>query len=238
MRGRIGKETPPKTRYGFMAIPPSQKTIGLFEWEVSLLRKKAEEFSLSFKAMPDAIFWDEVSKIPLVTLWNLDHDNCPFLSTRNLCRVHTQKPLICQAYPLRAFGIVSAESGAPISIELADCPNVVPLPFPKERLMMIRYSTFFQELVPIYGSTFLGMLRLDGASKFIRYTLENLEKEGIIKRAILRKEVLKAILKNKPIGLFEYLRKMYPDIERILTKNIEEIYEFSLADLKQMIKKR
>ena len=235
MRGRTEDKTIPKTRYAFMAVPPSQKTIGLFEWELPFLKKKAGELSLLFRAKPDAMFWDEISRVPLITQWNLDHDDCPFLLSKSLCTVHAQKPLICQAYPMMSFGILSADIGVPVTVGLADCPNTVSLPFAQGELMKIRYSDFFKELVPIYGSSFLGMLRLDGAGKLMRNCMENLEKEGIIRRAILGKQTLKSILRAKPIGFLEHLRKIRPDIEQTLLDNVKDIYALKLEDLERMI---
>jgi len=234
MRGRTYEKHERIPRV-FMAVPPSLRTIGLFEWEVSLLEEKAKELSLSFKAKPDIIFWDELNKIPIVTQWNLDHDNCPFLSNENRCRIHKQKPLICQAYPLMAFGILSGDISSLTRVGLADCPNAVPLPFAKGVPIKIKPSIVFRQLFQAYGSSFLGMLRLDIVTKLLRESLENLLGKGLIRPALLKKKVVKAILRNEPIGLLEYLRNKCPDIERELKEHIESIYEVDITFLKRLI---
>ncbi|MFQ5758597.1 MAG: YkgJ family cysteine cluster protein [Candidatus Bathyarchaeia archaeon] len=50
----------------------------------------------------------------------IDHDNCPFLSNKNRCRIHEQKPLICQAYPLMTFGILGENTRMLKKLGLAD----------------------------------------------------------------------------------------------------------------------
>jgi len=141
-----------------------------------------------------ARFWDEVSKVPIVTLWNLDHDNCPFLSNENRCRIHKQKPLICQAYPLLAFGILSEETNTLMAVGLTDCPNAVPLPFLEGVPIKIRHSALFRELFQVYGSSFLDMLRLDAAAKLLRDSLKNLMKDRLIRTSPLKKNAIKTLL--------------------------------------------
>lgn len=238
MRGRTAGIPHHMPSFVYMAIPPSQKTIGLFEWEISVLKKKANQLSLNLKAKSDFMFWDEVSKVPIVTQWNIDHDNCPFLSDENRCRVHEQKPLICQAYPLMAFGMLRENKTALKQIGLADCPNAVPLPFVEGKPLKIKPQTLFRELLQLYGSTFLGMLRLDGTAQLLRKSLKYLKKEGLIRPAIVNKNVLKAILRNKPVGLLQHLRHKYPNIERELREGIKSIYKVNVSDLKQIILSR
>ncbi len=80
------------------------------------------------------------------------------------------------------------------------------------------------------------MLRLDGAAKLLRDSLKNCEREGLIQRVILKKDVIKALLRNKPVGLLKHLRDKYPDVERHLRENIESIYEVDIGYLEGIIK--
>lgn len=237
MRGRTGDRTLPSTSpYMFMAVPPSRKTIGLFEWEVYTLQKKAKQLSLNIKIVPDIMFWDAVSGTSIVTQWNLDHNNCPFLSRENLCLVNDQKPLICQAYPLMAFGLLDVGGNGPKELALGDCPNAVPLPF-KEGLTKLKPSVVFKELFRVYQDTFLGMLRLDAARKLLEETLVELKKEGLIRPAIVDKQVLKALLRSKRIGLLEHLENKYPVMKKSLSQSVNSIYEVDIAFIKQMLNK-
>ena len=176
-RRRTGdKELPSPLPRVFLAVTPSRKTIGLFEWEVLALQKRAKQLSSDFSATPNTMFWDEIGKTPTATQWNLDHDNCPFLSKKNLCFVDEQKPLVCQAYPLMAFGILNTNRSRPKRLELADCLNANPLPF-EEGKIVTEHSIVFHELFRIHGSTFLGMLRLDSSSKMHGEIVRNYEEK-------------------------------------------------------------
>ena len=130
MRGRtVQKLLPRLPPFVFVAVPLSMQTIGIQEWEIPALNASAKELSIELHIKPSVIFWDEISGTPIATQWNLDHDDCPFLTNQNTCAVHESKPLICQAYPLFFLGIFTREPKEPKILELGDCPNVVDLPF-------------------------------------------------------------------------------------------------------------
>lgn len=236
MRGRTGEKLPPSLPpYIHVAVPRSEKTIELFEWEVSTLKTKAKQFSLDFKVKPDTMFWDDISETPIVTGWNLDHDDCPFLSNKNLCIVNQQKPLICQAYPLMAFGLLRTDVGEPKEIGLADCPHAVSLPFKEGERIMVKPSVVFRKLFRSYGSTFMGMLRLDFASLFLSQSLIELTKNWLIYPAIIDKTVKKLILSKEPIGLMEHLRNKHSDKERTLQESIRSIYDVDDVFIQRLV---
>lgn len=226
-------EPPP---FIFNAIPISQKTVVLFDWEIPILQKRARQVSVEFNTKPDIMFWDELSSIPVVLQWNLDHNDCPFLSKENYCLAQEQKPLGCQAYPLMAFGLIdTTRRTEPLRIDLMDCPNTVPLPFQMERMTKMRPSTFFEETFKAYGSTFVGMIRLDAAAKLLGESMKALVEKWVVYPGIIDEAIARSLREDKPIGLLDHLRKKQPSIARELEKNIKSIYKVDSIFFEKMI---
>ncbi|MGQ9846966.1 MAG: YkgJ family cysteine cluster protein [Bacteroidales bacterium] len=240
MRGRTYRKH--KTLpYIFMFTPPSLKTIGLFEWELPVLELHAKKLAIPLRIKPDNVIWDQNSKNAIVITWNLDHDDCPFMSDKNKCRIYDYRPLVCQTYPLMAVGLlqyITERHGGPFEIGLADCPNCAKLPFQEGTPLSCRPSSLFSTLFKVYGSTFLGALRFDGASIIIFEHLEQAVEKGIIRPAIVDKNVIKAILRSAPVGLFEFLQSEGVIDKKDIEKEIQSIYNFTIRDLKKIIKGR
>ena len=235
IRGRTHKKLPKLPPYVFMAIPPSLTTIGLFEWEVPILKTDAKRLSIPLYIKPHAMIWDQKSKKAIVTMWNLDHDNCPFLSEEdNKCRIYRDRPLVCQTYPLFAIGILK-DPGKLRRIGLADCPNAVKLPFPEGQPILVRPSTIFNTLFKVYGSTFLGALRHDVALILLSKYSEEALSQGILRPATIKKKIIKAILRSKPTGLFEFLQSKGVINKKEIRKEIQSIYDLTMTNLKQII---
>lgn len=207
MRGRLGKKI---SKTGILQnqlyniFPSSLKTIGIFEWEVSILKKYATKLSIPLKIEPDIILWDQNSRVSIVILWNLDHDDCPFLSEDDKCRIYNERPLVCQAYPLFIRGYVSSQDSRDSEIRLGDCPNVVALPFPNGKLDQ-RYSTVSDKLIEVYGNMFIGAIRYDGAIGLISNYNEKSRKLGTIRPLLITPNFIPNLLRSTKIGLFEFL---------------------------------
>jgi len=235
MRGRVEKEPPPVPPFIFSAVPRSQKTVLLFEWEIPVLDDRAKQLSVEFKVVPNDMFWDDVSGVPIVLYWNLDHDNCPFLSNENLCLIHEEKPLGCQAYPLMAFGLVN-ENERRQNVWLLDCPNVAPIGnFKEGKMTKVKVSTVYREAFQAYGSTFVGMLRLDAAGLLLAECLKHLVKEWIVYPAIIDEEVKKSLFRERPVGLLKHLKSKRPDLAEELMNSVKSIYEVDTAFIEKML---
>jgi Fe-S-cluster containining protein len=217
-------------------------TIGLFEWEVQVLETNAKRFSIPLRLKPNFIMLDDYSKKLIATMWDLDHDNCPFLSEDNKCKIYEDRPLVCQTYPLVAIGLlkhIDEKSEIPFRLGLGDCPNAAKLPFLKNKQFPIRPSTLFKKLFEVYRSTFLGALRYDGATILLYKYLEQSVRQGIIRPATINKNIIKAILRgSKPIGFFEFLKSNGTISEKDIQREIKSIYNFTIMDLEKMMGKR
>jgi Fe-S-cluster containining protein len=238
IRGRFHGEVPKISPILFMAVTPSLMTISLFEWELLALKSKAAQLALCFKVKPNLMFWDEMSSTPLILTWELDHDDCPFLSKNNLCMVQEQKPLLCQTYPLSGSGFLADTENQPmmLRVDYGDCPNLTNLPSTGvSKPQTTLYSTKFRELFESYGSIFVGSLRFEGVRVLLTDSLKEFSKRNLIHPAIVNKSVMKAILRNRPVGFLEYLRKRHPQIAFGLEEGIRSIYELDVSALKDII---
>lgn len=233
MRGRTYKEQHKFPPIVFFTVPPSLMTIGLFEWETPILRRKAKELSISLQLKPSFISWEQESQKAIATMWNLDHDNCPFLSEDNSCRIYADRPLVCQTYPLMAIGILDQERKTPLRLSVGDCPNAVD-PFQKGYLCMPT-SYVFKELTKVYGSTFLGALRNDLARILLSTYLNEASMQGHIRSTIIDKNIIKAILRSKPVGLFEFLKSKSAIDEKNLQQQIQTIYSLNMKELEKKL---
>ena len=238
MRGRTGKVPPKLPPYVFEAIPTSLTTIGLFEWEVPVLKTKAKRHSISLRIKPHTLVWDQNSKKAVATMWNLDHDSCPFLLEDDKCRIYENRPLVCQTYPLMAIGLLPRTQHTcthkPYEISLGDCPNTVKLPWHEGKPFLIRFSTVFDMLFEVYGSTFLGALRYDLATILLSKYFREARSRRIIRPAILKKNVIKAIMRSDSIGLLEFLQVKGTISKKEIQKEIQGIYSLTMKDLKRI----
>jgi len=123
-------------------------------------------------------------------------------------------------------------------VGLGDCPNAVKLPWLEGNLFFVQFSTVFKKLFEVYGSTFLGALRYDAAAKLLSEYTHNALNQGFIRPKIMKKNVIKAVLRSKPIGLLEFLRSKGEINKKELQKEIQGIYAVTLDTLKQMMNGR
>ena len=222
LRGRTKRKEPPSLPPDlFGNLSMSERTIMLFEWEVTDLQLVAEGLTVDFRVKPDFMIWDDLSNVPLVLSWNLDHDDCPFISKENRCLAQDRKPLVCQSYPLQVSGLVGETDR--MSFLLSDCPNAMPLPFEMNKPLKIQ--TLYKEAFEVYAHTFDGILRFEGARRLVIERLSQLTKKWIIFPAVIDEEVKKSLLHEKPLGLIEHLRIKYPEAFKELAESVRSIYE-------------
>jgi len=124
LRGQISKDEIEEYNFRnkngqiYYLMPPKDWTINLFEWEVKRLIEIAKEKNVNVELKPNIILFDEKQKVGIAIGWNLEHDNCPFLSNLK-CSIYTERPLACRLYPLK--GIFEPEDGTAFVFK---CPRV------------------------------------------------------------------------------------------------------------------
>ena len=223
LRGRIKRshEISPNL---FMAVPMHLKTIPLFEWEVDNLTGEARRLSINLKVKPDIIILDEKSGMPIVLFWNLEHEDCPFLSLNNRCIIHDKKPLVCQSFPLEIIGDLANHQN-PFVIRLGDCPNVNRRHYVDMPILMRRPATS-NDLQQAYGETFIGALRFKRGMSLILNLWKNLEKKGMMRSAVISREIMEKILRSKPIGLLKFSQSMGFTAKESFQNEVRQIYSF------------
>jgi len=237
-RGRLGelgknKQIPPfvqeyTSRY--------KATISLHEWELAVLSEQARKYNIALKIVPYLAIWDVINRLPIALNWTLDHDNCPFLSKDNRCIINDNKPLVCRAYPLHAYGLVKEQPGK-VDIDHGDCPTAVV--FDKtDTLEKIMYSDLLRNLFAAYGPCLIAMLQEDAAVSVEADTLKNMSTDCEVYPELMNKDTEALIRSKKPVGLFEVVKRKKPASYNQLTKQIKEIYYLKEADLERMLASR
>jgi Fe-S-cluster containining protein len=211
-----------------MLVPPSLMTLGLFEWEIPRLKYQAASLSINIQIKPSMVVWDEISRNALTTMWNLEHDDCPFFSEERVCRIYENRPLICQAFPLTTAGLLShvaQRRPEPLRIGYGTCPSIPKVPFPENKPLLIGSRGIFKELLRAFGDVFIGSIRYEFASIMVRDYLLDAGAQGKIRLGILKKDVVKSILRSKPIGLLlskAEMSKALRSIENLTAMNLRE----------------
>lgn len=94
--------------------PLSTYTINLSHEEAETLRAAAKELSIKLNIKPKRV---AIKEGKLVILdWFIDHEICPFLSEKNICKVYELRPLICKEFP----NIRNLSAGKVINYEKID----------------------------------------------------------------------------------------------------------------------
>ncbi len=83
---------------------PARMTILLLDWEARQLDRMAEKMGIVFRYTPFMAAKDSRSDRVLVLVWNMDHDDCPFLDERSRCKVYDDRPLHCMSFPISTVG--------------------------------------------------------------------------------------------------------------------------------------
>ena len=88
----------------YYLLDPSDFTVALFGWEKRRMEEEAKASEILLKVTPLAVVLDRSEENAIVLRWMLDHDICPFLSSKNECRIYSDRPLTCRSFPLFAVG--------------------------------------------------------------------------------------------------------------------------------------
>jgi len=239
LRGRISEEDArARSPYIFMLVPPSLMTLGLHEWELPGLREKAVSLSIDLRIRPSMVMWDETSKTALTIMWNLDHEDCPFFSQERICKIYKDRPLVCQTFPLITAGLLShviQRISEPLRIGYGTCPSVPKVSFQENKPLFLGSRHVFKELFRAFGEAFVGSLRYEYATIMVRDLLKDAETKGKICISPMNKEIVKSILRSKPVGALAFLESKGLLSEAELKDSVRSIESFTVKSLQERL---
>lgn len=210
LRGRLDKEAIERHQLSYLyhRVEPSDLTINAFEWEIERLMNLGEHQGKQILFEPDLVFYDEYSELPIAIGWNLNHDNCPFLTPKNKCAIYDHRPLTCQAFPLFEIGIMNFLYRPKIELHPADCPEAITIPNKFKKI-----SELATWLYDVYGDSAVGAYRIEFAGYTIRHLTRKFTQTMAIRAAKITEQVIKEIKRKEPIGFFQFLQS-----EAMMTK--------------------
>lgn len=149
-----GKPTP----FTFVT-PPSIPGLLLFPWEVVKLKKIAVTLDKKLRIEPFGGWFSQPLKTIFIINYKLMNEPCPFLSSENNCEIYTQRPLLCQSYPLLEVNIKTYQ------FSWDDCPAVV-IPFEtvvenEQTKLKIPCSKFVERLYYVYKDCFIAINKIN-----------------------------------------------------------------------------
>lgn len=199
---------------------PNDSTIGIFEWELQRLIDLGKNQNKIVKIEPFLVIYDSIIKKGLVLIWNLDHDDCPFITSENICSIYEKRPLICQSYPFTSSGLKENLQNKPAVIGIGDCPNkIIPPP------SMGTFQDHAKNISSVYGNIFSGAIRVDIAKEYVRSLCDQLNDNNVINRRTITPKIISKIRKHELVGLFRHAVK-----NNVITW---QDYNYTIAQIKK-----
>jgi len=116
-------------------VPVEQMSLSMWDWEAKRLSKKAKELGINADIKPFRALYDLNTNKTIVMSYYMDHDSCPFLDEKNLCKAYNERPLICKQFPIQ-------------TVSLEEKPTVMKCPAIKDAENMTKeeISNYFKEI--------------------------------------------------------------------------------------------
>jgi hypothetical protein len=122
-----------------------------------------------------------------------------------------------------------------LRIGYGTCPSLTKIQLQENRPTLVRSSSVLKELLRAYGEVFVGSLRYDLANIMIRDHLKEAQLHGKIQISLMKKEVVKAILKSKPIGALAFLKSKGLLSKDSLNESIRFIKSLTVKSLQERL---
>lgn len=250
IRGRLSKESLigriPLQYYINKGL--ANLTIDVPEWKIDLLKEKARILGINLRIAPTFQIWDDFSQTSIALQWQMDHEDCPFLSKKNLCLINDSKPLTCQSYPVKTQNFIhldyfeTSELIRDVEIKILDCQNALALSvdiqeqveIPSQQVILIKLK-YFEEAYARYGNSFLSGLRQELTNYVLSFALKSLAQDWKIYPAIIDEEIKTKILSSQPIGLLKFLKEKDSRLYQKTINQLEEIDSLTYEQLKNKL---
>ena len=86
-------------------VPVEQMSLSVWDWEAKRLNKKAKELGIKADIKPFRALFDLNTNKTIIMSYYLDHDSCPFLDEKNLCKAYEERPLVCKQFPIQTVSL-------------------------------------------------------------------------------------------------------------------------------------
>lgn len=192
-----------------LAADPANIALPVFDWEIGKMKDIAKETGRYISVKPLWVAIDHKDR-PVVVMWNLDHNDCPFLSG-NDCTIYSDRPTICRSFPVTGSGFIQASSGKN-DIKIASSTACRCWKEQIGDLGKMTVSDMYKTFYGIFGESYLAALKYDMQFVFVTRVIQDLVDKGKIKPVYVDKKRLEKILQKGSVGFSGFL-----DTEKILT---------------------
>ncbi len=204
----------------YNVIPIENKRLPLYGWELERIRECSDN---DFKYSPRTVIYDIKSDKMLALLWNIDHDDCPFLDDDKACKVYDARMMHCRIFPL-----VIPTSGNSLQVGYSSiCPNIVD----PGLVGSVSEKDYVRALYDSYGEAFLWSIQrkvmLSWFKRLIRVVTDNGLIEPVKDTPV--QWVVKKMGKDGCMGLLEHLKSIDDKIGYDIDLMVKKFYELEDA---------
>lgn len=201
---------------GYYALP-TEGGLQAWSWERQRMLREADARGVTLRFVPSLAVADELSGRLVILVYELEHDECPFLGPGPtegalVCNAYDARPLVCRAFPVVAAGGTLVPSSA--------CPDIIE-PATGDR----------DAFLHTFSDAFLAAEASSGLPREVAGILRQLEAAGALRlaRDLSFEQVLTRAAHAPPLDLWSLLadspsvdvqafwRRMNPDPARVFT---------------------
>ncbi len=164
-------------RMGYYGLP-TEGGLQAWAWERKRMLREAEARGITLRFVPSLAIADELSGRLVNLVYELEHDDCPFLGPGPTegslaCNAYDARPLVCRAFPV-------VQSGGRL-VPSSECPDIIE-PAQSDR----------EAFLHTFADAFLAAEAADGLPREVARVLRVLEDAGALRlaRDLSREQVL------------------------------------------------
>jgi len=205
-----------------LATDPQGIALPVFDWETGKIKEEARKKGKYASLRPLWVAIDYKDR-PVVVMWNLDHNDCPFLE-ENKCTIYGNRPTICRSFPVTDSGLMQAmKRAASIRVASSTACRCWKEQIPDMGKMTV--NEMYKFFYGIFGDSYKAALEYDMQMVFIVRIIQDLVDKGKIKPVYIDKKRIEKLIAKGSIGFSDFLsaeKIMAPDKLRAQLEKISE----------------